>query len=133
VYALWCAQNKAPLGEVVKMNEHLSKFYNDDKGFEQFVDRFNKVSSDKKTLEEYTEWLFNMRLEAENLAKLVAEGKAEGEAIGIAKRDREIALAALEQSKKADFSDEIENLKELNIPENIIEMAIKHVKAKHDE
>jgi predicted transposase/invertase (TIGR01784 family) len=55
-YALWCAQNEAPLGKAVKMNEYLSKFYNDDKGFEQFVNRFNEVSSDGDTLKEYTEW-----------------------------------------------------------------------------
>jgi gamma-glutamylcysteine synthetase len=74
-----------------------------------------------------------MRLEAENLAKLVAEGRAEGEAIGIAKRDMEIALAFLEKTKKADFSDAIEYLKKLNISEDIIESAIRQVKAKQDE
>jgi hypothetical protein len=123
------------------MNEHLSKFYIKDDGFEQFVERFNLVASDPGTRDAYENWLINIRVEAFECARIWAEGEAIGKAEGIAKgkvegraeRDREIALAALEQSKKADFSDEIENLKELNIPEDIIESAIRQVKAKQDE
>jgi hypothetical protein len=75
--AICRAQNDASLGEVVKMNEHLSKFYKKDKGFEQFAKRFNKVSSDEDTSKKYKNWLMEMRLEALDRARILAEGRAE--------------------------------------------------------
>ncbi|MDR1871901.1 MAG: Rpn family recombination-promoting nuclease/putative transposase, partial [Deltaproteobacteria bacterium] len=50
-------KGKTSLKEVVEMDPRLKSFYQADQGFAQFVDRYNLVISDPKTLKEYLSWM----------------------------------------------------------------------------
>ncbi|MDR1537759.1 MAG: hypothetical protein LBU32_07145 [Clostridiales bacterium] len=56
--------------------------------------------------------------------------KAQGEAIGIAKRDMEIALKKFRKAKPgADLDGIVENLRDIDIPEEIIEASRKQAES----
>jgi hypothetical protein len=118
------------LDEVVERNPNLKKFYNNDRGFANFVDRYNLVSSDADAIINYNCELKYQMLDEENrqimrneaIAKAKAEAKLEN------------ALNAFKRAKsKADLPVITGILKDLGVPDDIIQTARKRFLAEQDD
>jgi hypothetical protein len=112
------------------MEPRLKEFYSYDCGFAQFVERHGMVASDPKAREEYDLWRYNQWLTMKEASRNKAEGRAEGRAEGSDERNMEIASKAFRKAKSADnFLGIIETLREFDIPEETIQIALDEVKA----
>ncbi|MDR1872120.1 MAG: hypothetical protein LBS60_09445, partial [Deltaproteobacteria bacterium] len=99
-------------------------FYQADQGFAQFVDRYNLVISDPKTLKEYLSWMDDQVVYAMEQKALLAKGKVEGKA----EQSKETALKAFESAKSSqEFPGIAETLKRFGVPEDVIESALRQV------
>jgi hypothetical protein len=153
--ALTMAQDlKKSLKEVITMEARLQEFYDYDLGFAQFVERHGIVASDPKVREEYDLWRIEQLVTMEEAFRNRAEGKAEGitegitigrgegitegitigrgEGISIGRdgRNMEFALKAFRKAISDDsFPGIIETLREFDIPEETINIAMDEVKA----
>ena len=79
---------KKLLAEVVKMDDELQAYYDQDPGFAQFVDRHGIVASTPEVRKAYRRWQYDIMLnqldeerKEENTKTRIKEGEARGEAI----------------------------------------------------
>ena len=117
------------------MDPELQEYYDNDPGFAQFVQRHGAVAAMPDIRKAYRRWEYDVildRLDEERrvaevetrLAESEAKGKVEVKTEGKTETQMEIALKAFAGMKKGkSMSDIIVTLKELGIPEEIIEAA----------
>ncbi|MDR0548206.1 MAG: Rpn family recombination-promoting nuclease/putative transposase [Deltaproteobacteria bacterium] len=106
------------LDEVIFMNPDLNNFYKTDPGFKQFVDLFKLTLSDPATIKEYNLWLQEQRVN--NSERDVI--KAEGSDVAFT------ALSAFFSSSEESWEKIAKDLRINNIPEDVIQRALKQVK-----
>ena len=133
------------------MDTDLQEYYNEDPGFAQFVERHGAVAAMPDIRKAYRRWEYDVMLDmldeerrvaemevqllasrSEGKAEGITEGKAEGRSEGKAETQMEISLKIFTNMKRSkDLSDIVDMLKELGIPDDIIEAAKTQVVA-HD-
>ena len=92
-YWLWALGESQSTGislmEVIQMNAALQEFVKDDKGFGQYTERYEEVSSDMAVRYQFAAW--SAEMDKLDIVRAIgeAEGIAKGEAIGIAKGEAE--------------------------------------------
>ncbi|MDR0671481.1 MAG: Rpn family recombination-promoting nuclease/putative transposase [Oscillospiraceae bacterium] len=115
-------EQKVFLREVVEMDAALKAYCEVDPGFAQFVERHGYVASLPQVRKEYKLWQIEQVVIGEENARILAKGRAE--------RDMEIALKFFRKAKsESDHSRIMENLRDLDIQEEIIEAAGKQAKS----
>jgi hypothetical protein len=122
------------LQEVVDMDAALKAYCEIDPGFAQFVARHSYVASLPQVRKEYKLWQIEQVVTAEENARIFAKGRDEGRDEGRNEGRRaaqmEIALKFFRKAKsESDYSRIVENLRDLDIQEEIIEAAGKQVKS----
>ena len=93
-YWLWALAEshsaRISLSEVIQMNAALQEFIKDDKGFEQYKERYEEVSDDLTVRRQFAIWTAEMN----KIDLAEARGREEGEAKGRAEGEREKAIDA---------------------------------------
>jgi predicted transposase/invertase (TIGR01784 family) len=94
-YWLWAlteSQSKGiQLMEVIQMSEALQEFVKDDKGFEQFTERYEEVNDDMAVRRQFAAWTTEM----DKLDVVRAIGISEGKAAGIREKALDAARSLL--------------------------------------